>query len=92
MRRVFGAKPVAIAGASPGGFGTILSQNAWLPVFKTSGADMWSGGKLLLSRAGSVFCAQGDITDAETRESVRAFIQGFVACARTRRHFAGPTP
>src|SRR4051794_28427466 len=30
--RVFRGKPVAIAGASPGGFGTILSQNAWLPV------------------------------------------------------------
>jgi hypothetical protein len=31
--RVFGGKPVAVLGASPGGFGTILSQNAWLPRF-----------------------------------------------------------
>src|SRR5881628_1926403 len=58
--RVFGAKPVAIAGASPGGFGTVLSQNAWLPVFRTLGADIWPG-KLLVSRAGSVFDANGNI-------------------------------
>ena len=30
-RPIFTGKPVAIMGASPGGFGTILSQNAWLP-------------------------------------------------------------
>src|SRR5216683_7475771 len=35
--RVFGGKPVAIIGASPGGFGTILSQEAWLPVLRTLG-------------------------------------------------------
>ena len=60
--RVFGGKPVAIAGASPGGFGTILSQNAWLPVFRTLGAQVWSGGRLLVSRAGSVVDANGAIT------------------------------
>src|SRR6266567_740581 len=52
--RVFGGKPVAIAGASPSGFGTILSQNAWLPVFRTLGAELWSGDRLLLSRAASL--------------------------------------
>jgi NAD(P)H-dependent FMN reductase len=57
IARVFGGKPVAIAGASPGGFGTILSQNAWLPVFRTLGADLWPGGRLLVSRAGSVIDA-----------------------------------
>jgi chromate reductase, NAD(P)H dehydrogenase (quinone) len=36
-RRVFGGKPVALMGASPGGFGTILSQSAWLPVLRTLG-------------------------------------------------------
>jgi len=76
--RVFGGKPVAIAGASPGGFGTILSQNAWLPVFKTLGADLWAGGRLLVSRAGTVFDATGEIADAATRDSVRRFVVGFV--------------
>lgn len=79
IARVFGGKPVAIAGASPGGFGTVLSQNAWLPVFKTLGAELWSGGRLLVSRAGSVFDANGEIQDPGVRENVRSFVAGFVA-------------
>ena len=79
IARVFGGKPVAIAGASPGGFGTILSQNAWLPVFKTLGADLWSGGRLLVSRAGGAFDASGEMKDAAAREGVRKFVAGFVA-------------
>lgn len=85
IARVFGGKPVAIAGASPGGFGTVLSQNAWLPVFKTLGAELWSGGRLLLSRAGDAFDAQGEIQDARTRDSVRSFVAGFVAFAAARK-------
>lgn len=81
--RVFRDKPVAIAGASPGGFGTVLSQNAWLPVFRTLGADLWSG-RLLVSRAGSVFDANGAITDAAIRDNVRTFLAGFVAHIKAR--------
>jgi NAD(P)H-dependent FMN reductase len=80
--RVFRGKPVAIAGASPGGFGTVLSQNAWLPVFRTLGADLWSGGRLLVSRAGTVFDANGEITDAAVRDAVAKFVAGFVAYIR----------
>jgi NAD(P)H-dependent FMN reductase len=83
--RVFGGKPVAIAGASPGGFGTVLSQNAWLPVFKTLGANLWTGGRLLVSRAGTVFDAQGDMTDAAVRDGLTKFLAGFVAYATNRR-------
>ena len=88
IARVFGGKPVAIAGASPGGFGTILSQNAWLPVFRTLGADLWSGGRLLVSRAGSAFDASGEMKDAAAREGVRKFVAGFVAYVhgRAREH------
>jgi NAD(P)H-dependent FMN reductase len=84
IARVFGGKPVALAGASPGGFGTILSQNAWLPVFKTLGADLWSGGRLLVSRAGTVFGPDGEITDGPVRDSVGRFVAGFVAYVRSR--------
>ncbi|HEX2827596.1 MAG TPA: NADPH-dependent FMN reductase [Burkholderiales bacterium] len=83
--RVFGGKPVAIAGASPGGFGTILSQNAWLPVFRTLGAELWSGGRLLVSRAGSVVDPQGTITDAATREAIGKFVKGFVEHVARRK-------
>jgi chromate reductase len=82
IARVFGGRPVAIAGASPGGFGTILSQNAWLPVFRTLGADLWSGGRLLVSRAGSVIDANGEIPDAATRDNLRKFMEGFVTYIR----------
>ena len=84
IKRVFGGKPVAIAGASPGGFGTVLSQNAWLPVFRTLGADLWTG-RLLVSRAGSVFDASGEITDAAIRDNLRKYVEGFVAHAQTRK-------
>ena len=82
--RVFRGKPVAIAGASPGGFGTILAQNAWLPVFRTLGMDFWSGGRLMVSRAGSVIDADGNIADQATRDSIKRFVEGFVAYVRAR--------
>ena len=41
--RVFGGLPVAIMGASTGRFGTVLAQNAWLPVVRTLGARLWTG-------------------------------------------------
>ena len=84
IARVFGGKPVAIIGASPGGFGTILSQNAWLAVFRTLGADLWAGGRLLVSRAGSVFDASGTIVDSKTNDALRKFLEGFVAHVRGR--------
>jgi chromate reductase len=82
IKRVFGGKPVALAGASPGGFGTVLAQNAWLPVFRTLGADLWPGGRLLVSRAGSVFDDKGELKDEAVRENVRRFVAGFVAYVR----------
>jgi len=77
--RVFGGKRVALIGASPGGFGTILSQNAWLPVLKTLGTDLWAGKKLLVSRARTVFDEAGNLTDPKVAEQLTAFLQGFVA-------------
>ena len=85
IARVFGGRPVAIAGASPGGFGTVLAQNAWLPVFRTLGAELWPAGRLAISRVPSVVDAQGEIADAATRENIRKFIAGFVAHVGARR-------
>ena len=82
---VFGDRPFALIGASPGGFGTILSQNHWLPVLKTLGVRLWSGQKLLVSRAGSVFDAEGKLVDAKVREQLAGFVQGFAGFARAAR-------
>lgn len=75
--RVFGGKPVALIGASPGGFGTILSQEAWLSVLRTLGTKPWFGGRLMVSRAGSVFDPAGNMTDEAVKERLRQFVQGF---------------
>jgi NAD(P)H-dependent FMN reductase len=84
IARVFGGRPVALMGASPGNWGTILSQNAWLPVFRALGADLWSGGRLLVSRAGGAFDASGALTEERTSEALRTFLAGFVAYATGR--------
>ncbi|QDA56111.1 NADPH-dependent FMN reductase [Thermomonas aquatica] len=78
---VFGGRPFALIGASPGGFGTILSQNHWLPVLKTLGVQLWAGNKLMVSRAGSVFDADGNLVDDKVREQLAGFVQGFAAFA-----------
>ena len=79
IARVFGGKPVALIGASQGSFGTILSQNAWLPVLRMLGADLWSGGRLLIPKAQSLVDEAGEITDPGTRARLEAFRAGFAA-------------
>lgn len=79
IAHVFGAKPIAVLGASPGNFGTILSQNSWLTVLRTLGADPWFGGRLMVSRAGSVFDAEGQIVDEKVKQNLAKFIEGFAA-------------
>ena len=79
--RVFRGKPVALMGASPGGFGTVLAQNSWLSVLHTLGTRPWSGGRLLVQRAGDKFDKEGNLTDNDTRERLQRFLQDFVTFA-----------
>ena len=81
IARVFGNKPFAITGASPGNFGTLLSQEAWLPVMRTLGTRPWFGQKLMVSKAGSVF-ADGVIVDEATEKKLRSFVEGFADFVR----------
>ena len=76
--RVFAGRKVALIGASPGGFGTILAQNAWLPVLRTLGLDLWTGGRLMVSRAGGVFDPSGTLADAAVEKQLRDYLAGFV--------------
>jgi chromate reductase, NAD(P)H dehydrogenase (quinone) len=77
MPPVFADRPVAVIGASPGGFGTIMAQNHWLPVLRTLGARHWSGGRLMVSRAQSVFAADGALQDDAMRRQLAEFMHGF---------------
>ena len=85
IARVFGGRPVAVIGASPGGFGTLLAQTAWLPVLKTLGTQPWFGARLQVSRAGEAFDATGALTDVRVREGLRAFLAGFSTFVAGRR-------
>jgi NAD(P)H-dependent FMN reductase len=83
--RVFGDRPFALVGASPGGFGTILSQAHWLPVLKTLGVDLWAGGRLYVSRAGQAFDANGELVDDKVRAQLAEFVRGFAGFAERKR-------
>ena len=76
--RIFRDRPVAIMGASPGGFGTILSQSAWLPVLATLNTRPWFGGRLMVSRAHTLINADGNLTDEPTKVLIQKFMAGFV--------------
>lgn len=75
--KMWAGKPVAVIGASPGGFGTILAQAHWLPVLRTLQADLWAEGRLMVSRAGDLFDQDGNLTDAKSRERLAEFMEGF---------------
>lgn len=84
--RVFAGRPVAVIGASPGGFGTILAQNAWLPVLRTLGMNHWAEGRLMASRAHQAFDAAGELTDEKLRQQLGDFVQGYAGfIERARR-------
>lgn len=77
IERVFGGRKAALVGASPGAFGTLLSQNAWLPVLRTLGVNLWSSGRMLVPRASAAFDEAGKLVDAKSRDRLAEFLQGF---------------
>lgn len=79
VRNVFHGKCVAVIGASPGGFGTILAQNAWLPVFRTLGARFYTEHRLMVSGASEVFNEGGELQDESIQQRLEKFVHGFRA-------------
>ena len=82
VKRVFTGRPFAVIGASPGMFGTTLSQAAWLPVLRTLGTHPWFGGRVAVARAASVFDESGNLKDAAVEEQLKQFLAGYVAFVR----------
>jgi chromate reductase, NAD(P)H dehydrogenase (quinone) len=80
--RVFKAKPVGLIGASPGAYGTLLSQTAWLPVFRTLRMRPYFGELIYVGNAGKVFDASGKLVDEAIRKRLRKYMEGFVAFVR----------
>lgn len=77
--RLFKGKSVAVTGASPGNFGTTLAQTHWLQVLRTLNMRPWWDGRLMVSRAGDLFDADGNLTDQATRKRLAEFVAGFAA-------------
>jgi NAD(P)H-dependent FMN reductase len=76
--RVFGSKPVAVMGATPGMGGTRLAQAAWLPVLRTLGTEPWFGKQLYVAGAAKVFDSAGALVDPKVQELLSEFMKGFV--------------
>ena len=77
IARVFGDRPVALMGATPGGMGTSAAQLAWLPVLRALGTRPWYGQSFMISRAHAVFDEQGRLADVGQRERLRGFLREF---------------
>jgi chromate reductase len=78
IARIFKGRAVGLIGASPGAFGTVLSQAAWLPVFRTLGMRPWFGQQLYVGNAAKVFDASGKLVDDAIRGRLRKYMEGFV--------------
>ena len=83
--RVFGGRPVALMGATPGGGRTRMAQTAWLPVLRTLGTQPWFGKQLYVPGAAQVFDAEGNLVDEKIRAALSAFLAGFVRFAQPAR-------
>jgi len=82
--KVFGDRPVAIIGATPGAWGTRLSQTALLPVFRTLGARVYLGKQLYVAAASKVFDGDGAMGDDKVRKQLSEFMAGFATFVALR--------
>ncbi len=79
--RVFGGRPVAIVGVTPGPGGTRLAQAAWLPVLRALGMRPWFDKTLYVAGSGELFDEKLKLVDPEMRERLAAYVRGFAAFA-----------
>ena len=86
--RVFRGLPLGYIGATPGMGGTLLSQAAWLPVFRVLGVLPFFEGRVIVSGAGKVFDESGRIVDAGTESRLREYVENFARFVQLRRRSA----
>jgi chromate reductase, NAD(P)H dehydrogenase (quinone) len=79
IKRVFGGLHVAVIGASPGRYGTILSQAAWLPVLRALQTRPWFEGRLQIADAETVFDEKGNIAAASSATLLANFMREFTS-------------
>jgi chromate reductase len=76
--RVFGGRPFALMGATPGRGGTTLAQAAWLPILRALGTQARFGPHVYVSNAAKLFDADGRLMDGAVRSSVGKLLVGFM--------------
>jgi NAD(P)H-dependent FMN reductase len=86
VAKVFGGRPVAVIGASPGPFGTVSAQNAWLPTLRALGTRPYWGGRVVVPHAGKVFNESAELVDDAVRTQLRNFLKGFAAFIEPLQH------
>jgi chromate reductase len=75
-------KPIALVGASPGGFGTVRSQLALRQVFVFTDSYVMPKPELWVSRARDHFDADGNLIDDSVRDELRRLLEGFASWIR----------
>jgi chromate reductase len=83
--RVFRGLPLGFIGATPGMGGTLLSQAAWLPVFRILGVLPFFEGRVIVAGAGKVFDETGSVVDSGTSARVREYTESFAAFVGQRK-------
>ena len=64
-------KPVALMGATPGLWGTVRMQTAFLPLFQSLDMKPVYKPEILLAQASTKFDAQGELTDKTARDLIK---------------------
>src|SRR5437763_1367965 len=78
-------KPIALMGASPGGFGTVRSQLALRQVFLFTKSPVLPEPELYVSAASEKFDQAGNLQDEETRRRIRALLEALLSWSRRVR-------
>lgn len=81
----FNGKPVALIGATPGGFGTSRAQYHLRQVFVYLNAHLLSQPEVFISAAPSKFDEHGRLADAATAEQLGKLLAALAAWARRLR-------
>jgi chromate reductase len=81
-QRALHHKPIALIGASPGGFGTVRSQLALRQMFVFTESYVMPKPELWVSRARERFDDDGNLTDDDVRKDLASLLEAFAAFAR----------
>lgn len=85
LKAVFHDRPTGVIGATPGGWGTLSAQTAWLSTLHALGARSYHAQRLMISHAQKTM-PEGSINiDQDLESRLTGFLQGFADFIRQKR-------